>query len=342
VGSEDRSSSKSLRRKTVVTVISKIGDRKPKADACFVVIYGQSIGRMYRLKPGEVLIGRSSQAHIQIDHESVSRRHAQVDLGERTATVRDLGSTNGTYVNDEPVHERKLQDGDLIKVGRTILKYLASNNIEASYHDEIYRLTTIDGLTRCFNRRYLREQLIREVSRSTRYRRALSLVVFDIDRFKQINDEYGHLAGDAVLTQMGKRIQRRIRREDILARYGGGEFAIVCPEIGKDNAVQMAGRIMELIAQGTFGFEDVEIPVSICMGAVTLEELGDEDPQQFEDESGETVPGDTPPQPFSIENTSEIDPERDRFHSLGERMFSIARDRLQRAKAQGRGVVVLK
>jgi len=151
------------------------------------------------LKPGEILIGRSSQAAIQIDHESVSRRHARLLLSESGVQLSDLGSTNGTYVNDEPITERTLSNGDLLKVGRTILKYLSTDNIEAAYYEEIYRLTTIDGLTRCFNARYCREQLVREVSRASRYKRPLSVLVFDVDDFARINEEFGHLAGDAVL-----------------------------------------------------------------------------------------------------------------------------------------------
>jgi hypothetical protein len=156
-----------LRRKTVVTVISKIGDRRPKADACLVVIYGQAMGQKYVLKPGEIVIGRSSQSQIQIDHESVSRRHARLIHTEAGISLSDLGSTNGTYVNDEPIQEVALSNGDLVKVGRSILKYLSTDNIEGAYHEEIYRLTTVDGLTRCYNARFLREAMARETSRAT-------------------------------------------------------------------------------------------------------------------------------------------------------------------------------
>jgi two-component system cell cycle response regulator len=330
-----------LRRKTVVTVISKIGDRRPTADACLVVIYGHSIGRRFRVKRGEVLIGRSSQAHIQIDHESVSRRHATVMVGDQRATVQDLGSTNGTYVNDEPVTERVLNDGDLIKVGRTILKYLSNNNIEAAYHEEIYRLTTIDGLTRCFNKRYLREQLMREVGRSLRYERPLSLIVFDIDDFKELNDEYGHLAGDAVLTQMGKRISRRVRREDVFARTDGGQFAIVAPEIPKSAAVALAERVMKMVNEGTFGFDDVQIPVGVSVSVVSLADI-DEDslPEPVTFDEPETT--DTPAHPYPID-TSELSPAQlsgDRFWRLSESILQLAQDRLQEAKKAGKGRVV--
>lgn len=320
-----------LRRKTVVTVISRIGEKKPKADACLVVIYGQNLGHRFALKPGEVMIGRSSNAHIQIDHESVSRKHARLTFQDAQVSVEDLGSTNGTYVNDEPITARILRDGDLIKVGRTILKYLSNNNIESAYHEEIYRLTTIDGLTRCANRRYFTEQLVREVSRAKRYSRPLSVVCFDIGGFKDINEEFGHLAGDAVLAQIGNRIRRRIRREDVLARYGGGEFAIIAPELDEHGANDLATRMSQIIAEGAFGFDDVQIPVNIRVAGATLTEINEDDVlANFSD--GDTV--ETRAQEHLRSATLESDLSTaadihlDKFALLADHLVSTARERM--------------
>ena len=314
------------RRKTVVTVISKIGDRRTKADACLVVIYGQALGHRFAVKPGELLIGRSSQAQIQIDHESVSRRHARVCVTEETIDITDLGSTNGTYVNDEPIESKKLLNGDLIKVGRTILKYLSNNNIESAYHEEIYRLTTIDGLTRCFNRRYLREQLVREVSRADRYGRPLSLISFDVSDFRTLNDEYGHLAGDAVLAQLGKRVRRRIRREDIFARFEGGEFTIIVPESDLQVATALANRVKSMVRETTFGFDDVTIPVDIHLGVASLAEIPADLPVKG------AVDGDseehTPPDPFLTE-TSDVSFQQDeRAVQMADHLLQAARQRM--------------
>jgi diguanylate cyclase (GGDEF)-like protein len=342
-----------VRRKTVVTVISKIGDRRPKADACLVVIYGQQLGSKHVLKPGEMVIGRSSQANLQIDHESVSRRHARIVLTDNGVLLNDLGSTNGTYVNDEPITERTLAHGDLIKVGRSILKYLSTDNIEGAYHEEIHRLTTIDGLTRCFNARSLRESLVREVSRATRYRRPLSVLMFDIDDFSRINEEFGHLAGDAILAQLGKRLGRRVRREDILARTGGGEFALVTPEVDKAGAAHAGQRLLRIIDETTFGFDDVQIPVTLSIGVAAVDEVAVV-------EEVETSPGlqaaartDTPAaadtsNSFAGSTTSEFaffENSRsgeivDRFHAAAESLLGLARQRLAQAKADGKGRLV--
>ena len=226
------------RNKTVVTAISKISDRPVAKEACLVVIYGLELGKKFNLNRPQIIIGRSSKADIQIDQEAVSRNHCKIINTGNAIMLRDMGSTNGTYVNDEMIDEYVLRDGDFIKVGRCIFKFLSGNNIENAYHEEIYRLTTVDGLTQVFNRRYFVETLEREIGRALRYRRDLSLIMFDIDRFKGVNDSFGHLAGDHVLKHLASVIKTRIRREDVLARYGGEEFAIVLPEIDHYNAMQ--------------------------------------------------------------------------------------------------------
>src|SRR5574339_944788 len=148
---------------------------------------------------------------------TTSRNHAKIINTGKTIILRDMGSTNGTYVNDELIDEYVLRDGDFIKIGRTIFKFLSGNNIENAYHEEIYRLTTIDGLTQVFNKRYFLETLEREIGRAQRYGRDLSLIMFDIDRFKGVNDSFGHLAGDHVLKHLASVVKTRIRREDVLA-----------------------------------------------------------------------------------------------------------------------------
>ena len=339
-----------VRRKTVVTVISKIGDRRPKADACLVVIYGQQLGTKHPLTAGEMVVGRSSQAQLQIDHESVSRRHARIVLTESGVLVSDLGSTNGTYVNDDPIQERTLTHGDLIKVGRTILKYLSTDDIEAAYYEEIHRLSTVDGLTRCYNARSLREHLIREVSRSVRYGRPLSVLVFDVDDFARINEEFGHLAGDAVLSQLGKRLGRRIRREDLLARTAGGEFALVTPEISKEGAEYLGKRLLRMIGETAFGFDDVQIPVTLSVGVAGIEELRlaetDAEPASprtpgsgdFSVDSSFSQVGNASSisSEFSLNESSRSGEVVDRFHLAADNILGLGRQRLARAKGESK------
>ncbi len=266
---------------TAVTAISKISSKTVQRDAGVVVIHGDELGRKYDLSEGTTTFGRSSKADIQVDNEAVSRLHARLDNHGGQVTLTDLGSTNGTFVNDETIAGvHKLRHGDLIKVGRSVFKFLASNNLEAAYHDEVYRLTTVDGLTQVFNRRYFDEALDRELSRVRRYGRGLSLVLIDIDKFKRINDEHGHLAGDAVLKEVASTLKAKIRREDVLARYGGEEFALLLPEIELKGALAMAEKARKLIEHHSFAFDGVSIPVTISLGVSALAEKG-EGPKPF-------------------------------------------------------------
>jgi len=274
----DSSDSDHVRAKTVVTSISRISERPTGKEACLVVIYGSELGKKYNLNAPSLVIGRSSKCDIQIDQESISRNHTKMVNTGKSILIRDLGSTNGTYVNDEPIDEYVMRDGDLIKIGRTIFKFLTGGNIENAYHEEIYRLTTIDGLTQIFNKRYFLETLEREIARSHRYRRELSLVMFDIDHFKKINDSYGHLAGDYVLKHLAQTVKTRIRREDCFARYGGEEFAIVLPEIDGPNAKPFAEKIRQLVEITDFKFENTSMPITISMGVATLD-MDSTDPQ---------------------------------------------------------------
>ncbi len=257
---------------TVVTVISKVPTEKTTREACLVVINGADLGKKYLLAQSSTVIGRSSKVDIQIDEESISRSHAVIDNYGDTVIARDLESTNGTYVNDVPVREKRLMDGDQIKIGRTIFKFLSGSNVEAQYHDEIYKLTTTDGLTQIYNKRYFLKEMEREMSRSLRYDRALSLIMCDIDHFKGINDTYGHLAGDHVLRQVAKRVRTNLRRDDIFARYGGEEFAVLLPELNKIKAGQLAEKLRKLIEAEPFYFGNISIAVTLSMGISDLNE----------------------------------------------------------------------
>jgi diguanylate cyclase (GGDEF)-like protein len=249
-------------------------------DACMVVIYGADLGRRIALGTGAIEAGRSSKCDIAIDHESVSRQHARFWWTGAGYRVRDLGSTNGTIVNDRPISEHDLVDGDQVKIGRTILKFMTGGNVEASYHEEIYRLMTFDGLTQIYNKRYFHETLEREVSRSRRYRRELSLILFDIDHFKQINDTHGHLAGDAVLRELSAVVKNKIRREDVFARVGGEEFAVLAPEVHLKGARDAAEKIRKVVEATPFRFENKEISAAISLGTAVW--LGEDDlPEQL-------------------------------------------------------------
>src|SRR3954470_9176018 len=211
-------------------------------DACLVLIYppGPHLGKRFELNSTAITVGRGHDCDILLDRDAVSRRHARIERIPEGWRVVDLDSTNGSYVNDVQIHEHTLHDGDRVKIGNAIFKFLTGGNVETAYHEEIYRMTIIDGLTQAYNKRYFIEQLERELARCGRNKRPLSLVMFDIDHFKQINDTHGHLTGDHVLKELAARIRRRVRKDEIFARYGGEEFSLVLPEASGENSMMVA------------------------------------------------------------------------------------------------------
>jgi two-component system, cell cycle response regulator len=259
------------------TRITKIQAARPPGTsegACLVLIYppGPDMGKRFPLDRPEFVLGRGTDCDIQVDRDSVSRRHARVyQHSEGAWIVQDLGSTNGSYVNDQPIQTSNLGDGDFLKIGAAIFKFLTGDNVEMSYHEEIYRMTIVDGLTGVHNKRYFQEFLDREMSRCVRYGRPLALAMFDIDHFKLINDRHGHLTGDYVLKELAKRLTTRIRREELLARYGGEEFAAVLPETGREGALEFGESIRQIVAKDPFEFEGDRISVTISIGIAVMD-----------------------------------------------------------------------
>ena len=266
---------------TRISVVSRINDRVGFAESCLVTIYGPDLGKQHRLdEERPTRIGRGQDNTIVLDMDNVSRYHALVEKADNGFVIRDNKSTNGTYVNDEEVAiTRPLRNGDLIKIGSAILKFLHGGNIEALFHEEIYQLTIKDGLTRTHNKRYFLEFLDREMARCARYDRPLSLLLFDIDHFKNVNDVHGHLAGDAVLRRLAEVVSQHIRKEECFARYGGEEFAILMPETKLERAQIFAEKICRMVESTEFLYEDRKIPVTVSIGIGVMS--GHRDPMAF-------------------------------------------------------------
>ena len=259
-------------RATLVTaqVAAYVPAAAGNTHACLVIIYGGELGRRIPLGFEAIECGRSEKVAIPIDDDAASRRHARIRRMGDTFVVTDLGSTNGTYVNDTLVHERPLVDGDQIKIGRTIFKFIQGSDIELLYHEQIYQVMTYDGLTQVCNRRKFDQTLEGELNRAKRYARVLSLLLFDIDHFKRVNDAHGHVAGDAVLRQVAAVVAGNVRREDMVARTGGEEFAVLAPEVPLANAVNLAEKLRVLIEVTPCRFEGNEIPVTASFGVAAF------------------------------------------------------------------------
>jgi len=248
---------------------------KPHESAYILLLYplGTEIGRRTELGRDRYLVGREEGADILLDRESVSREHAELARDVRGHwMVRDLGSTNGTFVNDRRTSEVTLKDGDQLRFGDVVYKFLSGSNVESLYHEEIYQMSVLDSLTGVYNRRYFMDFLERELASAQRHRKPLSLVMLDIDQFKRVNDQRGHLCGDAVLRQLADRIRPRIRREDLFARYGGEEFAAILTLTPLEGGLRFAESLRHLAARRPFTFDGEDFPVTISLGVTALDD----------------------------------------------------------------------
>ncbi len=254
---------------------------KQDADqASLVIIHGENLGKRYEIKGKELIIGRSTQVEIHINEENISRKHARVYKKNKIFILEDMNSTNGTFVNTKRVEVRELNDGDLILVGATLFKFIAGSNFENKYHEELYRLATIDGLTQIFNKKYFQDRLHEEFNRARRYKRSLSFVLIDLDHFHNLNNTYGHLAGDYVLRNVAQLVGKNLRKEDAFGRYGGEEFGILLPEIELQNAAFLADKLRKVISGGAFEFDNKKILVTASFGVASLQDFM-KDPNQL-------------------------------------------------------------
>ncbi|KRA44481.1 GGDEF domain-containing protein [Pseudoxanthomonas sp. Root630] len=258
---------------TLRTVLSDGPRPLSPRSACVVVIQGEGLGRRADVGDQRVVVGRSQEADLHIPHNSVSRLHCEIWRDGETYRVRDLGATNTTRLNDAPVQEAALADGDHLTLGESILKFISHSSVEAHYHEEIYQLATHDALTEMYNRRHFIETVDKEIARAMRHHRALTMCIIDVDLFKPINDRYGHISGDHVLKQIAGLVRRHVRNDDAAARIGGEEFAVLLPECGPEAAYGFAERLREAVEAVVFrpGGEAQRITVSIGIASLTLD-----------------------------------------------------------------------
>lgn len=217
-----------------------------RKNACLVQYSGAKLGKRYPLTETSNVVGRSPTVQVIINEASVSRQHARFILIGDNVAVEDMGSSNGTFVNDVRAEAQvTLKDGDIVRLGTVLLKFFAHDNVDSIMHDKIYRMATIDAGTQIFNKQYLLDALDSEFKFSKAYDRELSIIYYDLDHFKPVNDTYGHNAGDYVLRESAALVKAAVRKDDILGRYGGEEFVIILPNTDARTAADLAERIRQ-------------------------------------------------------------------------------------------------
>ena len=246
---------------------------------CLIVIGGNTLGEVHRLKSGDTILGRSRHCTIRLEEDGVSRKHARIRVSREQVTMDDLGSSNGTFVNGRRVTEVALGEGDKIRIGSaTVLKFTHTDHLDETFQRQMYNAALRDGLTNTFNKPYLVQRLDNEFAYARRHKSHLSLIMFDVDLFKSVNEAHGRHAGDFVLSQIARRVQWALRAEDVLARYGGERFCVISRGVPLEGVSQLAERLRSLVESQKYVFDTALIRVSISVGVAGFPEADFESP----------------------------------------------------------------
>lgn len=252
--------------KAALAAADKEAESKP---ACFIVVGGELNGTIFDLLEGDTFVGRSPDCNIPLEFQGISRKHFKINVDDAGVTqVIDLDSSNGTFLNNQKIEAATtLGKGDMVKVGSVALKFLPRGDTERLTYDKLHKEANTDGLTQCYNKMYFNNKLDLEVKKSKVTGEPLSLIIFDLDHFKHLNDNYGHDAGDYVLKEKAQLINDNgIRKNDTFARYGGEEFVVLLPNTNLKQAFEIAERLRKLIFEHDFMYDGKRLPVAASIG----------------------------------------------------------------------------
>ncbi|HSE11775.1 MAG TPA: GGDEF domain-containing protein [Rudaea sp.] len=247
------------------TVLDPATTQETRSSPRLIVVSGVLLGRQIELGESPVTIGRSSECTIALPHPSVSRHHCRIWRENGRYRIEDLGSTNRTFLNGEVVTRADLRDGDQISVGSNALKFFVGTSVEARYHDELIDLAIYDSLTGFYNRRHFRSLLDDELKK-VGDEGALSLLMFDLDCFKAINDQHGHLVGDQVLGGVADILRARAPAGAFIGRLGGEEFAMVLRDTRLSAAIAVGELLRAAVAARPLILRDKQLRVTISVG----------------------------------------------------------------------------
>ena len=228
--------------------------REPAQYPLYLVVIGGGIpGAMIRLASGGTRLGRAADNTLQLPDGSISRYHAFLGVDEEgQVRLNDLGSTNGTFVNERRVPENtpiRIEDGDRLQFGANVLfKFIRPDPCDEQFQREMFERTVRDSLTGLYNRAYFLSQFSAMADRSGVKGLGVAVLMLDIDHFKRINDQHGHPVGDVVLREVANILRQATRSDDLVSRYGGEEFVIALPVAAPDGATERAERLREMLA----------------------------------------------------------------------------------------------
>lgn len=233
-----------------------------------IVVSGMLLGTQIELGAEVVTIGRSGDCTVSMPHPSVSRQHCRIVPENGRYVIEDLGSTNRTYLNGKPVARAELRDGDQIGVGNNAIKFFVGASMEAEYHEDLIDLAIYDSLTGFCNRRHFRALLDEEMEKTAASEagQSVCLLMIDLDHFKQVNDRFGHLIGDQVLSGVAQILRENAPVHASIGRLGGEEFALALNSGGMAAGMELAQVLCRAVANRPLETREGLVATTVSIG----------------------------------------------------------------------------
>lgn len=254
--------------------LNKELQKAKEQEACLIIIRGTPQGHRFFLAQDEMTVGRDPSADITISDQSISRKHAKITKQNGRVLLTDLGSSNGTHVNDKRIKQGEsvlLEKEDMIRIGNSILKFLPAGELEILFYGNLGSAAHQDAMLKIYNKGYLLEALEAEFKRAKALHTDFSVLFFDLDHFKKTNDTFGHAAGDYVLMEFSSLVRSNfVRPKDVFARYGGEEFVLLLANTNAQAAAALAEKIRSAVQTHAFVFEGKRITVTTSLGVAEL------------------------------------------------------------------------
>jgi diguanylate cyclase (GGDEF)-like protein len=251
----------------------QLGAAKDAEGARLVVLSDAELmqERALPLDKSVIRLGRGESCEIRFQDDSVSSTHAALRRMEDHWELEDLDSTNGSYLGEQRIERTRLKDGDILRLGKLVLKFFDGEGIESSYHRSLRNQIIRDPFTGVYNRRFGEDLLVRQLARPARQNSPLSIALLDLDDFKALNDGHGHPAGDLVLTTITQVLVREAGRHEFVTRYGGEEFLIIFVDSGRERAREYAERVRLAIAGQAVEYEGRALRVTASIGLASMD-----------------------------------------------------------------------
>ena len=261
-----------LEQQTLTNEVFSLRPPQERDRAVLVRMDSVQAGSIASLDGFETRIGRSADNTVVVDDEGISRTHISVSYKDGHYFAEDLESSNGTYVNGERIDKTILTDGMVIQLGpRVCFRFSLTDENQERILRQLYENSVRDALTGAYNRHFFLERLGAEVAYAARHGSHASVLMFDVDHFKKVNDTYGHPAGDTVLRAIAATTMGLLRQEDVFARYGGEEFVLLLRGVTRVGAQRAGERLRDSVQKLQIPAGGQVLSVTVSVGCASME-----------------------------------------------------------------------